>query len=106
MVHIRCIASSGFSVGNTLNVWRTLGRASAWSRGEEGDADLVGLLNARLGIANPGQGWELSVFASNLLDEEYLVDAGNTGGSFGNPTFVAGPPRFWGVQLDYDFGAY
>ncbi|MHA7816896.1 MAG: TonB-dependent receptor [Pseudohaliea sp.] len=70
------------------------------------EEDAYGLLNARLGIANPGRGWELSVFASNLLDEEYLVDAGNTGGSFGNPTFVAGPPLFWGVQLDYDFGAY
>jgi iron complex outermembrane recepter protein len=70
------------------------------------EEDAYGLLNARLGIANGGQGWELSVFASNLLDEEYLVDAGNTGGSFGNPTFVAGPPLFWGVQLDYDFGAY
>ncbi|KGE04713.1 TonB-dependent receptor [Pseudohaliea rubra] len=70
------------------------------------EEDAYGLLSARIGIASAGQGWELSVFASNLLDEEYLVDAGNTGGSFGNPTFVAGPPLFWGVQLDYDFGAY
>jgi outer membrane receptor protein involved in Fe transport len=70
------------------------------------EEDAYGLLNARIGIAHERQGWGISVFASNLLDEEYLVDAGNTGGSFGNPTFVAGPPLFWGVQLDYDFGAY
>jgi iron complex outermembrane receptor protein len=66
--------------------------------------DAYSLVNLRLGIANARQGWELSLFANNLLDEEYLVDAGNTGGSFANPTFVAGPPLFWGLQLDYDFG--
>ena len=36
---------------------------------------------------------------SNLLDKEYLVDAGNTGGSFGNPTFIAGPSRL--VYLEF-----
>jgi iron complex outermembrane receptor protein len=66
--------------------------------------DAYSLVNLRLGIANARQGWELSLFANNLLDEEYLVDAGNTGGSFANPTFVAGPPLFWGLQVDYDFG--
>ena len=66
--------------------------------------DAYSLLNLRLGVANRDSGWEVSVFANNLLDEEYLVDAGNTGGSFGNPTFVAGPPLFWGVQVDMRFG--
>ena len=31
-------------------------------------------------------------------DKQYLIDAGNTGGSFGIPTFVAGDPRRVGVQ--------
>lgn len=66
--------------------------------------DAYSLLNVRLGIASRASGWEVSVFANNLLDEDYLVDAGNTGASFGNPTFVAGPPLFWGVQLDMKFG--
>ena len=39
-----------------------------------------------------------------LLDKEYLVDAGNTGGGFGNPTFVAGAPRFVGIELTLGFG--
>ena len=66
--------------------------------------DGYGLLNLRLGVENDAQGWRVEAFATNLLDEEYLVDAGNTGGSFGNPTFVAGPPAFYGVQVDLFFG--
>lgn len=66
--------------------------------------DAYGLLNLRLGVENDTQGWRVEAFATNLLDEEYLVDAGNTGGSFGNPTFVAGPPVFYGVQVDFFFG--
>ncbi|MEL7044235.1 MAG: TonB-dependent receptor [Pseudomonadota bacterium] len=65
--------------------------------------DAYGLVNLRLGVENENQGWRVEAFATNLLDEEYLVDAGNTGGSFGNPTFVAGPPRFYGLQFDYYF---
>lgn len=63
----------------------------------------LGLVSARLGIAS-GDDWAVSVFASNLLDKEYLVDAGNTGGGFGNPTFVAGAPRFVGIELTLGFG--
>jgi outer membrane receptor protein involved in Fe transport len=63
--------------------------------------DSVSLVNARVGISSGS--WSVSAFASNLLDEEYLVDAGNTGGSFGNPTFVAGSPRFYGVEFSYKF---
>lgn len=68
---------------------------------KQGDVSMV---NARIGIENVEQGWRVSLFANNLLDEEYLVDAGNTGGSFGNPTFVAGPPRFYGVEFNMTFG--
>ena len=63
----------------------------------------LGLVSARLGITS-GDDWAVSVFASNLLDKEYLVDAGNTGGGFGNPTFVAGAPRFVGIELTLGFG--
>ena len=66
--------------------------------------DAYSLVNARIGIAQSEQGWGLSLFANNLLDKEYLVDAGNTGGSFGHPTFVAGPPLMWGLQFNYNFG--
>ena len=66
--------------------------------------DGVSLVNARIGVSSSDNTWAVSLFVSNLLDEEYLVDAGNTGGSFGNPTFVAAPPRFYGLEFSYGFG--
>ncbi|WP_250884088.1 TonB-dependent receptor [Glaciecola sp. XM2] len=65
--------------------------------------DAISLASARVGISNADETWSLTLFASNLFDKEYLVDAGNTGGSFGNPTFVAGPPRFYGIELSMKF---
>lgn len=59
----------------------------------------VHLVNVRAGFAAADESWEINFFANNLFDKDYIIDAGNTGGAFGTPTFVAGPPRFWGVQL-------
>jgi iron complex outermembrane receptor protein len=47
--------------------------------------------------------WRAEVFADNLFDEEYIIDAGNTGGGFGIPTFVAGMPFIAGVRVYADF---
>jgi outer membrane receptor protein involved in Fe transport len=58
-----------------------------------------GLLNVRTGFRNRSQQLEVAFFANNALDEQYLIDAGNTGLAFGIPTFIAGPPRLFGVQL-------
>jgi iron complex outermembrane receptor protein len=66
--------------------------------------DAINLVNARIGITDEENRWTVSLFVSNLFDKEYLVDAGNTGGSFSNPTFVAGPPRFVGVEFKMAFG--
>ena len=63
---------------------------------EQGD---YGLFNIRFGLQLPGDHWEISGYVKNILDENYLIDAGNTGAFFGLPTFIAGPPRFIGVQL-------
>lgn len=62
-----------------------------------------GLLNLRLGIEAPDGNWSVTAFASNLLDKEYLIDAGNTGESFGFPTYVAGAPRFYGLEASIRF---
>ncbi len=48
-----------------------------------------------------GLGFE--AYVSNALDEEYLIDAGNTGDGFGIPTFISGPPRFYGVRVSKTF---
>jgi len=58
-----------------------------------------GLLNVRGGVTFLNRNVELALYGRNLLNEEYIIDAGNTGGAFGIPTFIAGPPRQIGVQL-------
>jgi iron complex outermembrane receptor protein len=58
-----------------------------------------GVANLRVGWRSPQDRWEVTARAENLFDEQYLIDAGNVGGSFGIPTFVAGDPRRFGVQV-------
>jgi outer membrane receptor protein involved in Fe transport len=43
--------------------------------------------------------YEVALFGRNLTDEVYLLDAGNTGGAFGIPTFIPAEPRFYGIEL-------
>jgi outer membrane receptor protein involved in Fe transport len=47
--------------------------------------------------------WKVELYADNLFDEKYIIDAGNTGGGFGLPTFVAGMPFIAGVRIYADF---
>lgn len=61
------------------------------------------LVNLRGGWRSPGSRWELGVYVENLFDKQYLIDAGNTGGSFGIPTYIAGSPRTWGVTGSMHF---
>ncbi len=65
--------------------------------------DEVNLVNVRVGVAEAQDLWQVSVFADNVFDENYLIDAGNTGQDFGSPTFIAGPPLLWGVELRTQF---
>lgn len=59
----------------------------------------VHLVNLRGGFSGGGGRWEVNGFVTNLFDKDYIIDAGNTGGSFGIPTFIAGAPRFYGIEL-------
>ncbi|WP_421736394.1 TonB-dependent receptor [Caulobacter sp.] len=66
--------------------------------------DAYGLLNLRVRLERPAAGpWAVEVFATNLLNKKYLLDAGNTGDSFTFPTFVRGAPRLVGVSLSGKF---
>jgi iron complex outermembrane receptor protein len=66
--------------------------------------DGYGLLNARLGYAGADDQWRVEIFTENLLNKKYIMDAGNTGDALGLPTFIAGPPRFYGVSASFRFG--
>lgn len=63
--------------------------------------DAYGLLNLRLAWTAPNGAVTLEAFGTNLLDEDYIIDAGNTGDSLGLPTFIAGRPRMWGVGVTW-----
>jgi len=64
--------------------------------------DGYGLLNVRTGLV-VNKNYEINFYITNVLDEEFIVDAGNTGGAFGIPTFIAGAPRFFGLQVKAKF---
>jgi outer membrane receptor protein involved in Fe transport len=65
--------------------------------------DGYGLLALRIAFVSADQRWEVTGYADNLRDQQYIIDAGNTGGAFGIPTFVAGDPRTYGVRLTRRF---
>jgi outer membrane receptor protein involved in Fe transport len=61
--------------------------------------DAVTLVNARAGVSFADDRFEIAGFVRNATDEDYLLDAGNTGGAFGIPTFIPAEPRLYGVQV-------
>ena len=61
------------------------------------------LVNARLGYAGPDNRWRIEAFVENLLDKEYLKDAGNIGDALGLATAVPGTPRTYGVSAALRF---
>jgi outer membrane receptor protein involved in Fe transport len=65
--------------------------------------DSVSLLNLKTGIEAPDGNWSVMMFADNILDEEYIIDGGNTGGGFGFPTFIEGAPSMIGFTFTKHF---
>lgn len=67
------------------------------------EEDSYHLLSLRVGYFSNDERYKLELYVDNLLDEEYKIDGGNTGGDLGSPTFIAGPPRFFGGELTWYF---
>ncbi|PNU03324.1 TonB-dependent receptor [Novosphingobium guangzhouense] len=61
--------------------------------------DPVTLVNLRGGFSLMQGKFQIAGYARNLTDKKYLMDAGNTGGSFGYPTFIPAEPRTYGIEL-------
>jgi len=60
------------------------------------------LVDARLGLAGADDRWEAALWAQNLTDETYFVNAFNDGGSFsGNGWRIYQMPRTYGVSFTY-----
>lgn len=66
--------------------------------------DAVTLVNARAGLSFADERYEIAGFIRNATGEDYLLDAGNTGGAFTIPTFIPAEPRFYGVEVTVRFG--
>jgi outer membrane receptor protein involved in Fe transport len=67
------------------------------------DQEAYGLLNINLGVELTDPNINLSIFSTNLLNEQFITSAGNTGSLFGVPTYVPGPPRMFGTRLIWKF---
>lgn len=63
----------------------------------------VTLVNIVGGVRFADDRYEISVFGRNIFNNRYLLDAGNTGGAFGIPTFIPGEPRFYGLKMSAKF---
>ena len=61
--------------------------------------DGYALVNLRAGVEIADGRYRIGGFARNLTDHRYLIDAGNTGGGFGVPTYISGEPRLYGVEV-------
>jgi iron complex outermembrane recepter protein len=60
------------------------------------------LVNARLSYSFNDR-YTIEAFVTNLFDEKYILDAGNTGDAAGLPTFIGGQPRMYGMQASVRF---
>lgn len=67
--------------------------------------DAFGLLNFTAGYRfQPGKVYyEIGTFDKNVLDEKYVVDAGNSGRQIGFPTYVGGSRSVVGVMVKVGF---
>ncbi|GAA4769541.1 TonB-dependent receptor [Stakelama sediminis] len=63
----------------------------------------VTLVNIRAGISFDNDRFEIAGVAHNLLNRHYLLDAGNTGGGFGYPTYIPAEPRLYSIRLTARF---
>ncbi len=71
---------------------------------EELSQDGYGLVNLTAGfVFKRKQTYQVGFFGKNMLDEKFLIDAGNTGDSFGTPTAIAGARQLMGVELSVRF---
>lgn len=64
-----------------------------------------GLANFNAGIRmQPGKiYYEFSAFGKNVLNKKYIIDAGNSGSQIDFPTYIAGAPSVFGVQMKIGF---
>lgn len=61
------------------------------------------LLNARLSFAPEAGGWEVALWAKNIGDKQYVVDAADLTATFGFIPTYYGPRESWGLEARIEF---
>ncbi len=67
------------------------------------EQDAYTLVNLSTGVQLADPSLTFTLFSHNLLNEKYLIGAGNTGSLFGVPTFVPAIPRTFGLKVRWNF---
>ena len=72
---------------------------------EDLSQDEFSIVNATAGVKfTKGRlSYDLGFWGKNLMNTEYLIDAGNAGDAIGLPTFVAGAPATFGIRASVLF---
>ncbi len=65
--------------------------------------DAYSLVNARLTLLPDNGAWEISLWSTNLLDEELFGEFGDNGDALGTLTGARVPPRMYGADFVYSF---
>lgn len=61
------------------------------------------LVNARLSLSPEGKDWEVALWAKNIGDEQYIVDAADLTSTFGLIPTYYGPRESWGLEARIEF---
>ncbi len=65
--------------------------------------DTYSLTDVSIKVLQDNSKFAYEFYVNNVFDKAYLIDAGNTGGGLGIPTYVRGMPRIAGVRVYYEF---
>ena len=100
-----------YTLGGRMR-WNDLSAVLSWTYMDDvyfepsNDPDTLqggfGLLNLSLEY-QLSEAVQLGLYGKNILDEEYLIDSGNFGGSDGQPTLIQGTPASWLATVRYRF---
>lgn len=92
-----------FDDNNDLPAFQQTPRVFVADNVQDEVQDAYGLADLRVTFRPDSGNWTLGAFVTNLTDEPYIIDAGNTGDSLGLPTFIAGAPRMTGVSIGWKY---
>jgi iron complex outermembrane receptor protein len=63
--------------------------------------DSYTVVNARASLLQTEGNWEVALWATNLLDEDYFQEAFSSTDVLGSLAKFPGEPRIWGLSVSY-----